>query len=210
MTQWQTVQLKGQQQVMPRVCPNCLAPSTHSLRYGYKGWKGWLTRTTYYQTFYYCEPCCDQADSALGLSTWGFWMGFLGVIGGFVGLAVFADAFRDPVTHRVPEDKMVLAMALAVAASALLFGGVYALVRTLKRRRFPPREGQILWGPAAYYTGGGFMDLTGKYAVYRVARSEWARELVRDNPEQVDDATYQALVGAARPSAPAVEERPFG
>ena len=40
-------------------------------------------------------------------------------------------------------------------------------------------------------------------------RPEWIVALVKANPDQVDDATYQGLVGAARP-VEAGTARPFG
>lgn len=209
MAAWTTVKLKGNQQVIPRTCPNCLGPTSHSLRYGYKGWKGWLTRTTYFQTFYYCEPCCDQAQSAGGLSTLAFWMGLLGMISSFILMAVFAEPFRDPATHRLPDDKMMLGAALGILVAGLVFGGIYAIVRAVKRRRYPPKDSQVVWGPAVYYTGGAFLDVLGKHAVYRAARREWAVALVRENPDQADEATYQELVGAPRP-VQAPDQRPFG
>ena len=67
MTQkWTKVVLKGRSQLIPGLCPNCLAPADQSFRYGYRGIEGWLTRTTYYQTFTYCRACHGQAVSVAG------------------------------------------------------------------------------------------------------------------------------------------------
>lgn len=208
MVQWHRIRLKGTEQVMPDACPNCMGPSTHHFRYGYKGWKGWLTRTTYYQTFYYCEPCMKQADSALGLGGWSF---FGGVLGFFAWLAVtisLAEAYRDPETHRVPDLIMALVFLLGTAVAVGIVMGIRFLVKAIKQRRHPLKEGQAVWGVAAYYTGSGFLDVQ-SLASYKAVRREWLAEMVRLNAQQVDDATYQAWVGEAKP-APEPEARPFG
>ncbi len=37
MAVWTAIKLKGKSQVIPPICPNCMAPATVSFRYGYKG-----------------------------------------------------------------------------------------------------------------------------------------------------------------------------
>ena len=208
MRGWNRLRLKGKEQVIPNLCPNCLGPSSHRFRYGYKGWKGMLTNTTYYQSFYYCEPCMKQADSAMGMFGWTF----LGVLMGFAAflttLITTADAWRDPVTQVTPGSMVTLGMTLSVLAGAGVLFGFRFLVKWIKQKRHPKTEAQAVWGPAAYYAGSGFMDMQNQ-CVYLVARREWVAELVRLNPEQVDPATYQSWVGQP-PPARAAEDRPFG
>ncbi len=208
MGEWHQLRLKGKEQVMPELCPNCLGPSTHRFRYGYKGWKGALTNTTYYQSFYYCEPCMNQADSALGLNGWTILGAVIGFIAFLIVAIASADAWRDPATKRVPEYLVTISMILGALVAAGCIYGVRALAKLIKQKKYPKTEAQIVWGPAAFYVGSGFMDLQDQ-AVYKAARKEWIAELVRLNPQQVDDAMYQSWVGQPKPAAPA-QARPFG
>ena len=69
------------------------------------------------------------------------------------------------------------------------------------KKAFPLRTEQAVQGPAAYYVGPGDILGLGSSAKYSAARSEWIRELVRRNPEQVDPATYARVTGEAPPTA---------
>jgi hypothetical protein len=210
MATWTSVKLKGKSQVIPRICPNCMAPATVSYRYGYKGLKGWLTRTTYYQSFNYCDPCHKQADSAQGLKGWAIVFGILGffVFIGFLVLSTDLMApYRDPETHALSEAAAALSIIATVIAAAVISGGLWWLVRAIKRKRHPMKPEQAVWGPAAYYAGSGVLDVQ-SYSSYKAARREWLAELIKANPAQVDDDTYVSYVGAARPEAGAA--RPFG
>jgi hypothetical protein len=135
--------------------------------------------------------------------------GILAFIGWIPLMVVFTDRVRDPGTGR-PTD---FAAGLAVTAAVVLAlgGGIlfYLAIRALKRRRRPLRPDQAVWGLAAFYTGGTHLGFSSANAVYQAARLEWIAALVKANPEQVDDAAYQALLGAARPSS-APGARPFG
>jgi hypothetical protein len=208
MRGWNRLRLKGKEQTIPDLCPNCLGATTHRFRYGYKGWKGMLTNTTYFQTFYYCEPCMNQADSAMGLGGWTVLGVILGIITFGVTLAVSAEAWRDPQTRLVPDAMVALGMILALLAGALPTLGIRALAKFIKQKRHPKTQAQAVWGPAAFYAGSGVMDMQNQ-CVYLIARREWAAEMVRLNPEQVDDAAYQAWVGQPRPESP-TQGRPFG
>ena len=86
---------------------------------------------------------------------------------------------------------------------------IYLAARALKRRRHPHRPGQAVWGLAAFYTGGTAFGFNNRFAVYKAARPEWIAALVRANPEQVDEAVYQNLVGTVRPAL-VQAARPFG
>jgi hypothetical protein len=210
MATWASVKLKGKSQVIPPICPNCMAPATVSYRYGYKGLKGWLTRTTYYQTFNYCDPCHKQADSAQGLMGWALGLSILGVAAFVVFLVLLVDftaPYRDPETHKASDLTAVLVMIAAILAAAVLCGGLWWLVRAVKRKRHPMSAGQAVWGPAAYYTGSGVLDVQ-SYSSYKAARREWLAELIKANPAQVDDDTYVSYVGASKPETGAA--RPFG
>jgi hypothetical protein len=210
MTQkWTTVALKGKAQVIPPVCPNCLGEGSVKYRYGYRGLQGWLTRTTYYQTFTYCPDCQRQAASAMGLRRWVV----LGIVLGFIAwislLVFLVDRVRDPQTGKATDFQAGLSVAVATAAALAVVVLVFRLARALKRRRHPLRPGQAVWGLAAFYTGGTHFGFSSGSAVYKAVRPEWIAALVKANPEQVADAVYQNLVGAARP-APVPGARPFG
>ncbi len=210
MAVWTAIKLKGKSQVIPPICPNCMAPATVSFRYGYKGLKGWLTRTTYYQSFNYCAPCHKQADSALGLVGWGIAFGILGFFAFIAFLVISVDAanpYRDPVTHNASDLVVAISMAAAVLAAVIVSVGLWFLVRAIKRKRHPLKPEQAVWGPAAYYTGSGVLDVQ-SYSSYKAARREWLAELIKANPAQVDDDTYVSFVGAARPEP--ASARPFG
>jgi hypothetical protein len=210
MAAWPSVKLKGASQVIPRICPNCMAPATASCRYGYKGLKGWLTRTTYYQTFNYCDPCHKQADSALGLQGWVFGLSILGFFAFIVFLVLsvqYTDRLRDPETHTLSELATALSIGAAILAAVIVSGGLWWLVRAIKRKRHPSRPEQAVWGLAAYFTGSGVLDLQ-SLSSYKAARREWLAELIKANPEQVDDDTYVSYVGVAKPETG--NARPFG
>lgn len=205
---WTRIVMKGAAQVIPEVCPNCLGPAGLKLRYGYKGLEGWVTRTTYYQTFRYCGDCHPQATSAAGLRRWGYLgiaFGLLAAIAASMGLAAL---LRDPATGactRLGADLAIDGGIAAGVAAGVLF---YLAARFLKRRRHPLRPAQAVWGRAAYYTGSTRWGLDKGTAVYRAARPEWIAALARANPDQVDPATYQSLTGSAPPAAE--PGRPFG
>lgn len=205
---WTRIVMKGKAQVIPAVCPNCLGSADLKIRYGYKGLEGWVTRTTYYQTFAYCGTCHPQAASAATLRRWGYVGVVLGFIATIAASVALSDALRDPVT-RVCTSLMAN---LAIAGGAVVGLGVavltYLAARYLKRRRHPLQPSQAVWGQAAFYTGSGRWGLDAGTSVYVAAQPQWIAALARANPEQVDEATYQGVTGTARPSA--VPERPFG
>jgi len=208
MRGWHRLRLKGKEQVIPDICPNCLGPSTHRFRYSYRGWKGMLTNTNYFQSFYYCEPCMNQADSAMGLNGWTILGIVFGIFTFVATLVLTVDTWRDPETKVVPDSMITLGMSLAALGGAAVVFGVRALAKFIKKKRFPKTEAQAVWGPAAFYAGSGFLDMQNQ-CVYLAARREWLADLVRLNPEQVDDATYQTWVGQPRPNIPD-QSRPFG
>jgi hypothetical protein len=207
--QWTRVVLKGRAQVIPSICPICLGAADQKIRYGYKGLEGWLTRTTYYQTFAYCEACHPQVVSATRLRRWGYFGVVVGCLALIPILLTFSSLLKDPATGKTTDAAINVGMAVAGLLSLGIAVLIYWVARTLKRRRHPLRPGQAVWGPGAFYTGSARMGLSSGTAVYRAARPEWAAALLKANPEQVDDATYQALTGAARPTT-TPDSRPFG
>lgn len=206
---WTRIVMKGDAQVIPTVCPNCLVEGREHLRYGYKGLEGWLTRTTFYQSFHYCPSCLPQARSAIGLRRWGWSSLVVAFLGLVAGAVVLAEALKDPVTGACPPDLVNVAVAGAAVLGILAGFLFYLAARFVKQRRHPRRPEQAVWGLAAYYAGKSRWGLDAQTAVYLAARPEWIAALAKANPEQVDEATYQGLTGAARPDAPA-GGRPFG
>jgi hypothetical protein len=85
----------------------------------------------------------------------------------------------------------------------------WLMIRAWKKAitsKHPLQEGQLVLGPAAYYTGQAFGGF-GSRSVYRALRPEWLAALVRANPGSVDAGTYARVTGEA---APAKDERkPF-
>jgi len=194
MANWPSQKLKGESQVLPRVCPNCLREANVELRYGYKGLKGWLTNTTYYQSFLYCEPCADQVMAQRKLGLFRFWFCVLGFFGGLIAFAFAADT----------KEHSVLPLLAPIAVIAVLVAG-YRLIRSIKRKKSPKRDDQAVWGIAAVYYGSG-LDMSS--SIFRAARPEWLAALVAANPDKVDDDTFQKVVGRAKPTAD--PNGPFG
>ncbi len=207
--QWTRVVLKGKAQVIPPICPICLGEADQKIRYGYKGLEGWLTRTTYYQTFTYCQACRPQVISATRLRRWGYFGAVVGGIALIPLLLALSSLLKDPATGKASDTAVNVGMAAAGLLSLGVAVLVYWVARTLKRRRHPLRPGQVVWGPGAFYTGSARMGLSSGTSVYKAVRPEWAAALLKANPEQADAATYQALPGAARPTA-SPDSRPFG
>ncbi|HEX9009555.1 MAG TPA: hypothetical protein VF804_04250 [Holophagaceae bacterium] len=206
---WTRIVMKGTAQVIPAVCPNCLGPADQRLRYGYKGLEGWVTRTTFYQTFAYCPACLPQAASASRLGRWG-WTGVgLGLVAAVAGAILLGDALRDPATGVCTNLNANLAIAGSAALGVTTGLLTYLAARLLKRRRHPLRPGQAVWGRAAFYTGAARWGLHRDTAVYLAARPEWIAALARANPEQLDGPAYQQATGEAQP-APIAGARPFG
>jgi hypothetical protein len=207
--QWTRIVMKGRAQVIPEVCPNCLGEANQKLRYGYKGLEGWLTRTTYYQSFSYCQRCHPQVVSATKLRRWGIFGAVLGAIAYIPFTILLLRFLEDPATGKASDAMIKAGMAAACVPGLGVAVLVYWLARTLKRRRHPQRPEQAVWGQAAFYTGSARMGLSSDTSVYKAARPEWIAALLKANPEQVDDATYQGATGTARPVA-APDSRPFG
>ena len=206
---WTRLALKGTSQTIPPVCPNCLGKADQEIRYGYKGIEGWLTRTTYYQTFSYCDVCRPQAASASGLRGWGIFLGFIGFFV-MIGAAVaIIDALRDPATGKGSTLSANLSIAGGAAVGILAWVLLYLLVRFVKRQRHPRRPGQAVWGCAAFYTGAPRFGLDSGTAVYIAARPEWIAALAQANPAQLDERTYAQVTGQQRPE-PSPASRPFG
>jgi len=138
---WIKVAMKGRSQVIPPICPNCLEPAELKFRYGYRGIEGWLTRTTYYQTFTYCQACHPQAVSAVGLRRWGIFAGVaaffawipLMIVGIYATLGVFLIiASRHPLEH--------LSLIWFTVWSSLVHGGIMAI----QSFELPENHGHLL------------------------------------------------------------------
>ncbi|WP_243382264.1 hypothetical protein [Geothrix alkalitolerans] len=206
---WTRIVMKGEAQVIPPVCPNCLAEGREHLRYGYKGLEGWLTRTTFYQSFHYCPSCLPQARSADGLRRWGWSSLLVAFLGAVAGVIALGEVLKDPVTGvctPLQADFVVAGGAALGILAGILF---YLAARFVKRRRHPRRPDQAVWGMAAYYAGKSRWGLDAHTAVYLAARPEWIAALAKANPDQVDEASCQGITGGTRPEA-SKSGRPFG
>ncbi|HEX7900929.1 MAG TPA: hypothetical protein VF950_24435 [Planctomycetota bacterium] len=163
----------------PPTCPNCGAPATVSLSYGYMGP---LSRTLgklfggvqYSATFGYCQVCADQAMAAISISNSFRWFALLGL---FVGVCISAS-LKDRLA-----DGVVLA--LGIGPGLLIWAGSWWAYRQRKKRKHPPLETQSVWGPAAYYAGTKFLGV----------REDWIRQLVKLNPDLFDDAVREKWAG---------------
>lgn len=205
---WTRIVLNGRAQVIPAVCPNCLGEGDMKLRYGYKGLEGWVTRTTYYQTFAYCRTCHPQAVSATGLRRWGIFAVAVALLVAILAAVVLSDFLRDPVTGVCTPFRANLGVALAAAAGLVAGVLTFLVAKFVKRRRHPLRPEQAVWGRAAFYVGKARWGLDSNTSVYLAARPQWVAALARSNPEQIDDQAYRQATGEGRPILP--PERPFG
>ncbi len=203
---WSKVTLGGQRHVMPKVCPNCLAPSEVDRRYAYKApWWLWLVDSArYIQTFYYCRDCGAQVGAYYWYRKWLARVRFLFAVLSLAALVALGE-WLGRLSRGQPNDSLLPPWGtLALLPAVLLVW--WGLRRWLKQRALrsaPILEKQAVWGPAAYYVGErgwGLADLfTGaSRSVYRAVRPEWIRALAEANPEKVDDATYRGVVGAEK------------
>ncbi len=205
---WPSVVLSGEAQQIPRACPNCLKAPSLEHRTGFANpltW--WFTRTTYYQTFYYCADCGPLVEryvklrSRIGCLLVPMVMAtFIGCIiaGIWIGEQLGLEK-RSPVSTWIGIGAIVVGIPLAFMIYDALVRGWAARAKL--------KEGQVVAGPAAFYVGEGFFATKNKE--YRVFRPEWLKLLVEANAAQVDDATYRRITGAAKPAAPEVGGKPF-
>lgn len=178
---WFTIELIGNQFVIPRICPNCLVP-------GDKPWgathvkPGYGRSTHYSMTFYYCDAC-DQMFRAKNAMKKKGWSDSAKLMGVWIGALVVT---------------LLLGVAPAVLLENgfwLLLGGVagIAFAWYFRRRLAPtrdalPEEGApqrppnaVGEGFAAYLietSGGAFSQKT---ATFSAARREWLDLLVEAN-----------------------------
>ncbi|MBI5624299.1 MAG: hypothetical protein HY924_11000 [Elusimicrobia bacterium] len=185
MSSWHTVTLSGSSQVIPPVCPNCLAPADVQVETEHR-----FLNTTYTQTFLYCKDC---AKAAADLPSIFFW-GILGLVVGFVPALLFVFVVFPKLPESLKDSSLSGAfplLALAVCAVG------FPLLRRLSFKKSHPKTGkQAVQGPAAYYTGPGDALGLGDSSSYKAARPEWISELVRRNQDQADPATRHLWTGA--------------
>ena len=199
LAKWPSVKLSSGSVIMPRTCPNCLAPSTWNWRYGYRSALWILSRTTYYQTFYYCEDCAKQLKRYFRWRSVTGFFGFFMYIAAVVGTLIFADNLKLPTKGL----GLALGIGLTVAAVALVWAGLRG-VRTAILSRQKLNDKQAGYGPAAYYTGPS-LGVLGGGEIYKSLRPEWLRALIEANPALVDDETYRREVGREKPA----KQKPF-
>lgn len=213
MKGWGKVKLKGESQLMPKLCPNCLQPGDIDARYSYSPhFLIYLfTRTTYWHTFYYCRDCSTQLDayfskeSKLGCLWFVYMVGF---VASLVGITVQTN--EGGFLHGVDNALQTAAVIGTMVAYIALCIGLSRWVTAFYRRKAPKQPAQATWGPAAYYVGDGALGFGNALTrVFRAARPDWIRALVEANPTQVDDATYQMITGHKRPDPPAEAPKPF-
>ncbi len=197
--QWPSAKLKGDSQVIPRVCPNCMKPSELVFRYGYTGPFYILSRTTYYQTFYYCKPCGESMQKKWKNNKWTFWVKLLLSFLAFfapVGLMVSLPkptGFLGDIMPGIYTGACLVFPFLVFFGLGWLFDGMYD-------KKNPMRPDQVTTGPSAYYAGKAILGMFGPN-IYSAVRPEWLKELVKLNPSQVDDATHKNFTGQDKPAA---------
>ena len=190
MAEWIRISLKGDGQVIPKICPNCLAPAVSQYRISHR-----FLNTTHYQTFNFCAYCTQSLRDQDSMERWKFLAYLLGAaitVGGAVALI-------KVIGKAAPGWVPLAPFLLAIAAG----WGMVHFIKRGKLQRNPLRAEQAEWGPAVYYLGHGAFGLNVFTAKYKARRREWLRELVRLNPAQVSDAVYQEWTGAAKPAMPA-------
>lgn len=173
MAQWHRIVFKKNAQVIPALCPSCMAPGTRKVRTSHR-----IFNMTYSQTFNYCEPCGLQADAAPGLF-------ISGVIGLFAGAAV-GTALAVGLFPKLPEPVKHSAF-MGFLPGLVMLAGIVGLPWFLlrrARRNHPLREGQAGWGPAVYYLGPPGIGFGGG-ARYKALRPEWLKEFARLNADQL-------------------------
>jgi hypothetical protein len=197
--QWPSAKLKGDSQVIPRVCPNCLKPTELYYRYGYTGPFYLLSRTTYYQTFYYCKPCGQAMEKKWKQDKWTFWVKLLLSFASF--FAPIALMVNMPKQTGSGVDIMtVLFITAMIGTPFLVFFGLGWIFNSSYNRKNPIRPDQVTNGPAAYYAGKAILGMFGPN-IYSALRPEWLQELVKLNPGQVDSTAYKNMTGQDKPAS---------
>jgi hypothetical protein len=114
----------------------------------------------------------------------------------------------DSTVSRLPEVIAAVVIGVSVLLAWLFARLRWHWSRNGEHTRHPQREGQAVWGLAAFYAGPSLLGTLGSMettSIYQAARPEWLSALVGCNSQQVDDATYLRWVGKAKPAA---EEKP--
>jgi hypothetical protein len=191
--QWPMIEVKGGAVVVPQVCPNCMGDGTWRWRHGHKYF---LSNTTYYQTFYYCDACSDILSNERRIGRLQWLIGiplFLCLVGLEILVAwTWPQAGSDGIW-------------LAAGTLPLLVPIIVGYLIGYRMRAAKPLPAHALGRtPAAYYTGKTFAGLGGR-DVYRARRQEWLDLLVRANPDQVRGEEYAQRTGEAKPA----KEKPF-
>jgi hypothetical protein len=231
---WPKVQLAGEVQVIPGVCPNCLQSAEVAVRYSYTStlifYRG--ASTQYYQTFHYCKACAGGAEEAIKHDKrCQFWLSLPGLatalflVIALLGLSLYLLApLLEGVARRAQVDRFFeiifsVGIAVVVTLTAALISWRLGRSRNAAHRRQPQRPEQAVWGLAAYYTGDCVWAALSTHnwsqvdspaapvREYRAARAEWLRILVEANPNQADEETYARVVGTPKP--PEEPTRPF-
>ncbi len=207
---WSSLKLPGWTgQVIPPVCPNCLAPGTVPVRYQPLVWSVFwslLFPLSFFpferrslQTFHYCKACAVEAraETRHGRVLEVFSSPpaqLLLVLAPIVSLLWLAPQ------SWIAEGKMLLLgllLILALEIPMMIYLGRWIAKASLRRamRLYPQRTGQAAWGHAVYWafpyyeSGGG----------YHAAQPEWIRALVEANPGGVSEETYRQWTGRERP-----------
>lgn len=181
-------QLLGEHEAkIPAVCPNCAGAATVDLRYGHPGLLGPLSKTTYYQTFRYCPYCAEQAGAALSISASVRWFGLLGF---FLGAVLFV-AIKEVVFGGFSTGIAAYAPGIGFGLGGAAALGLWVVYRKRKRAKYPLKDNQTIWGPAAYHAG----------SKYLAVRAEWIHAFVKLNPGLIDEATYERWIGERKPQS---------
>jgi hypothetical protein len=183
MLDWPTVDLSGKEFVIPRVCPNCMAPAEHAWRTDYtKPRFGGQTRLT--MTFYYCGECdrmlrtkqaIEKKQLSYGPRLLALWIGVF---------MIFLFGMGTVIGNEMNEGWLLLPLALAVAVGVHFTRRMGAKRRALMDEGLPPLPPNAIgYGFAAFLidgTGGVFGQKT---STFSAARLEWLDLLVQANAD---------------------------
>jgi hypothetical protein len=176
--QWPRVDLPGNSFVVPRVCPNCMAPANNEweTRYTRRPIGGHESLTL---TFYYCDACNELFRRVLPVED-RLRMLKEDFVGGLGGIGI-ASAILVAFTANSSRDFVLVSPLLAGSAAAIWWWRRYRrrhqAMWEAERPPLPPNA--LGYGFAAYcIQARGFVN---RKATFAARRREWLQALVAAN-----------------------------